>query len=269
MTEDHNDQNDTTGEPVSGAEPETAPTPVPETTAQTPTPETTAQTPAPEATGQAIALPATTPPAPAEPIAVPQQPDTPPMGVPQGSGIPQGSYAMGALAGNPMLGEPTGRPYAGPATDPNAPMWAAPVAPGTPATGAHHVRNGVLAGVAAFALLAGGVAIGHAAWTSGTSNLSATPSSGSSRLPSGSGNGSANPFGNGSPFGGVFGNSGRATPATATPATATPARRAVPARVTPAPSRPRSTRASSTSTRRSATHRSRLPGPASCSPPTA
>ena len=200
MTEDHNDQNNqTTGEPVSGSEAETAPTTVPEGTGQTPVP---------EVTDEAIALPATTPPAPADPIAVPQQPDTPPMGVPQGSDIPQGSYAMGALAGNPMLGEPTGRTYAGPPTDPNAPMWGAPVAPSAPAVGAHHVRNGVLAGVAAFALLAGGVAIGHAAWTSGTSNLSSAPSSGSTRVPSGSGNGSGNPFGNGSPFGGAFGNSG-------------------------------------------------------------
>ena len=114
---------------------------------------------------------------------------------------------MGALAGNPMLGESTGRPYAGPPTDPGAPVWPGPAAAGAAAGSGHHVRNGVLAGVAAFALLAGGVAIGHAAWTSGTSNLSAAPSSGSSRLPSGSGNGSQNPFGNGSPFGG-FGNSG-------------------------------------------------------------
>ena len=87
-------------------------------------------------------------------------------------------------------------------------MWAAPVAPGAPVGSAHHVRNGVLAGVAAFALLAGGVAIGHAAWTNNNSNLSAAPSSGSTRLPSGTGNGSGNPFGNGSPFGGAFGNSG-------------------------------------------------------------
>ncbi len=193
MTEDQNDQ--TPDQPASSSEPETAPTPVPETT------------------GQAIALPATTPPAPSE---LPQQPDTPPMGLPQGSDIPQGTYAMGALAGNPMLGEPTptGRPYAGPPTDPGAPMWPAPPAPGASAGASnHHVRNGVLAGIAAFAVLAAGVGIGHAAWTSNTSNLSASPSTGSTRLPSGSGSsgsGSGNsgssgsPFGNGSPFGGGF-----------------------------------------------------------------
>ena len=189
MTEDHNDQNDeTAGQPVSGeAETQTAPTPVP------------------EATGQAIPMPATTPP-PADPDSLPQQPDTPPMGVPQGSEVPTGTYALGALAGNPNLGEPVGRPYAGPPTDPGAPMWGMPAAPAAPVNGAHHVRNGILAGVAAFALLAGGVAIGHAA--TNNSNLSASSSSGSTRLPSRSGNGSGNPFGNGSPFGGAFGNSG-------------------------------------------------------------
>ena len=137
------------------------------------------------------------------------------MGVPQGSEAPTGTYALGALAGNPNLGEPAARPYAGPhagpyagpPTDPGAPMWWGPPAtPVVPASSAHHVRNGILAGVAAFALLAGGVAIGHAA--TNNSNLSAAPSSGSTRLPSGSGNGSGSPFGNGSPFGGAFGNSG-------------------------------------------------------------
>ena len=251
MTEDHNHQNDqATGEPVSGSEPEAPPTAVP------------------ESTGQSIALPPTTPPAPADPIAVTPQPDTPPMGVPQGSDLPQGSYAMGALAGNPMLGEPTGGSDAGPPTDPNAPMWGAPVAPAAPAAGAHHVRNGVLAGVAAFALLAGGVAIGHAAWTGGTSNLVIRPVVGQHSAPVG--------------FGQRIGEPLRERLAvrrrlrqlrqhgqSATPGTATRARRAGPARVTPVPSRPRSTRASSTSTRRSATRRSRLPVPASCSPPTA
>jgi len=188
MTEDQHDQS--TSEPVTGTEPETAPIPVP------------------EATGQAIPLPSTTPPAPAGAAELPQQPDTPPMGVPQGAGTPQGTYALGALAGNPMLGEPSDRPYAGPPTDPGAPVWAVPVATGAPAGGAHHVRNGVLAGVAAFALLAGGVALGHAAWTNnGTSNPLSAPSSGSTRLPSGSGS-SGNGFGSGSPFGGAFGNSG-------------------------------------------------------------
>ncbi len=197
MTEEQNDQ---TSQPASGSEEETAPTPVPEATGQAvPLPETT---PAPTAETQPIAdAPVPT----AESPELPEQPDTPPMGLPQSSDIPQGSYALGALAGNPMLGDPA-TPPAGLPTDPGAPMWAAPVA-AAPVSGAHHVRNGVLAGVAAFALLAGGAAIGHAA-TNTNSNPSAASSSGSTRLPSGSGNGSENPFGNGSPFGGVFGNSG-------------------------------------------------------------
>ena len=203
MTEDQNDQTEPTADqPTGSSEPATAATPVPETT------------------GQAIALPATTPPAPAE---LPQQPDTPPMGIPQGTDSPRGTYAMGALAGNPMLGASTGQPFAGPPTDPGAPMWPAPPAAGTSAGGSgHHVRNGVLAGVAAFALLAAGVGIGHAAWTNnGSSSLSAAPSgnsssgsgsSGGSRFGSGNSGSSSSPFGNGSPFGGGFsggsGNSG-------------------------------------------------------------
>ena len=71
MTEDQNDQTDPTADqPTTSSVPETTPTPGPETT------------------GQAIALPATTPPAPAD---LPQQPDTPPMGVPQGAG-PRGRH---------------------------------------------------------------------------------------------------------------------------------------------------------------------------------
>jgi S1-C subfamily serine protease len=205
VTEDQNDQNDPAADqPPTSSEPENT------------------STAGAEATGQAIALPATTPPAPAE---LPQQPDTPPMGVPQGAGtpvggtdVPQGTYAMGALAGNPMLGESTGQPFAGPPTDPGAPMmWPAPPATGAPAGGSgHHVRNGVLAGVAAFALLAAGVGIGHAAWTNnGSSSLSATPSglgsSGSSRSGSGNSGSSSSPFGNGSFGGGSFGNSGNSS----------------------------------------------------------
>ena len=199
MTEDQNDHTEPTADqPVTSSEAESAQTPVPETT------------------GQAIALPATTPPAPAE---LPQQPDTPPMGVPQGTDFPQGTYAMGALAGNPMLGESTGQPFAGPPTDPGAPMWPAPLAASASAGGSgHHVRNGVLAGVAAFAILAGGVGIGHAAWTNnGSSSLSATPSgntnSGSGSSGSGSGNSgsSRSPFGNGSFGGGFSGNSGNSS----------------------------------------------------------
>ena len=76
----------------------------------------------------------------------------------------------------------------------------------------HRVRNALLAGGAAALLLVAGVGIGHAAWTSGASNPSASPASGGSQLPfrsggTGSGNGSSG-SGNGFPFGGTFGNSG-------------------------------------------------------------
>ncbi len=200
MTDDQNDQ--TAGEPVSSNEPETNPTP------------------ATENTGQAIALPAETPAPTAEPLPLPQQPDTPPMGMPQGTTPPQGTYAMGALGRNPLLGEAPATSFASPPTDPGAPMWPAPPAQAASGpSGSHRVRNGVLAGVAGLAVLAAGVGIGHAAWTNGTNGGSTqafAPSSGTSHLPfrsgsSGNGSGgsgaSGNPFGNGSPFGG-FGNSG-------------------------------------------------------------
>ena len=107
---------------------------------------------------------------------------------------------MGALAGNPMLGDATPRPpgaYAGPPTDPNAPMWPAPPTAGASGTKNHRTRNGVLAGAAALVVLAAGVGIGHAAWNTDSVNLSASPPSGSSRIPSGTpGSGSQSPSGN-------------------------------------------------------------------------
>ncbi len=187
MTEDQNDQ--TTGEAVDGSPSDTAPTEVPGTTGA------------------------------AEPLPLPQQPDTPPMGVPQGSGTtpPQGTYAMGALAGNPMLGDAPASPLDGPPpTDPGAPMWSAPPAPAAAAGSTHHrIRNGLLAGAAAVAVLGAGIGIGHATTNNGPSIQAVAPSSGSARVPSGSGSGSGssgNPFGNGSTFGGGgrFGGSGNA-----------------------------------------------------------
>ena len=52
------------------------------------------------------------------------------------------------------------------------------------------LRNGLLAGTAAVAILAAGVGIGHAAWTNGNNTQAFAPSSGSTRIPSGSGSGS-------------------------------------------------------------------------------
>ncbi len=206
MTEDHNDQ--TTDGPVSGPESESAPTAVPETASQA-----------------AIPMPAASPPPSERPIPLPQQPDTPPMGVPQGSTStegstpPQGTYAMGALAGNPALGHaPSATLGSPPPTDPGAPMWPAPPVPGAAAANNdHRVRNGLLAGAAALAVLGAGIGIGHATTSGNSPNTQAfAPSSGSSRVPSGfgsggnasGGSGSTNsPFGNGGVFGGS-GNSG-------------------------------------------------------------
>lgn len=198
MTDDQNEQ--TTGqEPVSEPTP-TAATPAAEGTANAiPMPEASTPqpaepvTPAPEGTGDPIAMPAASTPTPADAVTPPpvegapttpaapyhydvttppQQPETPPQGIPQG--MPAG-YAMGALAGNPMLGAtPPPQYYGGPPTDPNAAYWHAPAAAGATA-GKHDnkVRNGLIAGGVALIVLAAGIGIGHAAWSNGNQNPSA------------------------------------------------------------------------------------------------
>ena len=84
----------------------------------------------------------------------------------------------------------------------------APPRPPSPTTAC--ATRSVVGGAAAV-LLAAGVGIGHAAWSTGSPNPSAAPASGSTQLPfrsggTGSGNGTGG-SGNGS-FGGTFGNSG-------------------------------------------------------------
>jgi S1-C subfamily serine protease len=205
MTENQNDQ--TSGEPVGDPAAETAPTPVPEA-ASGATPEAT--------TEAAIPMPAAAA-APAEqPLPLPEQPDTPPMGVTQdttpteGTTPPQGTYAMGALAGNPMLGHAPASALGGPTpTDPGAPVWTAPPAPAVAAgTTNHRVRNGLLAGAAALAVLGAGIGIGHATTdNNGSSTQAFAPSAGSSHLPSGSGS-SGGSGSSRNPFGGIFGGSG-------------------------------------------------------------
>ena len=95
MTEDQQDQPTAEG-PVPGPDSATSPTPVA------------------EGTGQPIPMPPVTTPenAGTDSPAAPQQPDTPPLGVPQGVPAP-GAYAMGALAGNPNLGPAAGYHYGG------------------------------------------------------------------------------------------------------------------------------------------------------------
>jgi S1-C subfamily serine protease len=203
MTEDQKDN--TTEGPASDPNPETPPI------------ETTSQA--------AIPLPAVSS-AWDLPVPPPQPPQTPPLGVPYGatpevgstppagSTPPQGTYAMGALAGNPMLAAPAASSVGGPPpTNPGEPTWTAPQAPGA-GTGAsnHRVRNGLLAGAAALAVLGAGFGIGHATTNSGGSTQAFSPTSGSSRAPSGSGSsGGSNSSGrsgfSGSPFGNSFGGS--------------------------------------------------------------
>ena len=199
MTEDQNDQ--TNQGPVGDPNTETAPAGTPETTSQV-----------------AIPLPAVTPTASEQPLPLPQQPDTPPMGVAHdaapaaGSTPPQGTYAMGALAGNPMLGGAPASSFGPPPpTNPGAPSWPAPPAPAAAGAGAsnHRVRNGLLAGAAALAVLGAGFGIGHATTNTGGSTQAFSPTSGSSRLPSSSGSsGGSNPFGRSGSSGSPFGNGG-------------------------------------------------------------
>ncbi|HEX4161927.1 MAG TPA: trypsin-like peptidase domain-containing protein [Acidimicrobiales bacterium] len=207
MTEEQNDQ-PTGQEPVTGAEPATSATPVdqgaesaiPMPAAATPeqadatTPPAVDTAPTPTQTGSPG-------PADAADTSLPQEP-TPPQGVPQGA--PTGGYAMGALAGNPLLGTPPPYPYGGPPTDPNAPVW--PAAPAGAPSGHrdNRLRNGLIAGGAALVVLAAGIGIGHATWNNGTQLPSSASSNNGQLPPSGNGNGS-NPFGNGN-FGNGNGN---------------------------------------------------------------
>ncbi len=184
---------------MSGPETPAAATPTPEQTGASAIPMPAASTPEAETAPTPAADPATAPleaPAAADATALPLQPDTPPQGVPQGvpQGPPTGGYAMGALAGNPMLGATPPPPYGGPPTDPNAPIWPAPQA--AAASGGHRdnrLRNGLLAGGAALVVLAAGVGIGHAAWNNNTQIPSAA-SSNNNQIPARGNNGGSNPF---------------------------------------------------------------------------
>jgi S1-C subfamily serine protease len=201
MTEEQNDQ-PTGQEPVTGAEPPTAATPADQGDSPIPmpaatTPEQADATAPPPADTEPTPTP-TTGPADAADTSPPEQP-TPPQGVPQGA--PTGGYAMGALAGNPLLGTPPPYHYGGPPTDPNAPFW--PASPAAPS--GHHdnrLRNGLIAGGAALVVLAAGIGIGHATWNNGT-QLPSSASSNNGRFPAGGNGNGSNPFGNGS---GNFGN---------------------------------------------------------------
>ena len=233
MTEDPSDQ---TGAKAGADEPETAEAPaaeyagpaipMPAATAE-PSVEPVAVTePAADGSSEPVTAEVATPGPGQGPVT--DEPTTPPMGVPEGAttppqgiwpagaeaqGIPQGSYAMGALAGNPALGAAPGTAYGAPPPYAGPPTWGMPAAAAPSGTRHHKVRNGVLAGATALVVLAAGIGIGHAAWNNGgSSTQSFAPAAGNRNGGSfGSGNGGGSfgsGNGNGSPFGGTFGGQG-------------------------------------------------------------
>jgi S1-C subfamily serine protease len=151
--------------------------------------------------GAGIPLPPVTPPT-QEPAVyrddrfapgTPPPPVDPPV-IPVG-GVPYGSYALGALAGNPQLGTPVDSGHNGPPTVPGSAGWAPPPPPNPPQTGGHRRRVGALIGGAAVVALAAGVGIGHVAWSSNAPSVSAAPATNSGTGSGGSG--SSGPFGSG------------------------------------------------------------------------
>jgi S1-C subfamily serine protease len=116
------------------------------------------------------------------------------------AGLPYGSYALGALAGNPQLGAPSGAGYRGPPTNPGFSGWAPPPpVPDATHSGGHRRRLGAMVGGAAVIALAAGVGIGHVAWSSGGSPISAAPAANSGSGGSGgSGSGGSGSSGFGS-----------------------------------------------------------------------
>jgi len=112
-------------------------------------------------------------------------PTTDPTSIPP-AGLPYGSYALGALAGNPQLGSPSESGYGGPPHIPGYSSWAPVPPPDTPRPAGNHKRLAALIGAAAVIALAAGVGLGHVAWT--TNSNSVPPSSSA-----GNGSGSTNP----------------------------------------------------------------------------
>ena len=99
------------------------------------TPPTPTPTPAPPVTGSAIPLPAVDPTAPTAPVGdTPAPPMAPPVTSEQSvvppAGPAAGSYALGALSGNPHLGPSSGPAYSAPATGQLPPTWGPPAATG-------------------------------------------------------------------------------------------------------------------------------------------
>jgi len=110
------------------------------------------------------------------------------------SEVPYGSYALGAMAGNPRLGGPSGPGYGGLPTNSGFSSWAPPPPPEAQRSGSHRHRVAALIGAAAVIALAAGVGIGHVAWTTNGSSVSASSNS----TPSSAGSGSSGSLGSGS-----------------------------------------------------------------------
>ena len=134
---------------------------------------------------------------------VPGPPPIPP------AGLSYGSYALGALAGNPQLGSPSDPGQGGPPTNPGPYGWAPPPPPPHPGqrSAGHPGRVVAIIGAAAVVALAAGVGIGHVAWTNNATSNSSTPASHSIAPSGGSGSGGSGSFG-GSGSSGRSGSSG-------------------------------------------------------------
>ena len=265
MTEDQNQNDQTTGQPRRAA--------------RSPRPRATA---AAETAGQAIPLPAVTPPTRRpEAFPLPQQPDTPPDGRAAGTDPPAGHHPARAhpAAGHVRHGRPGRQPDAGrrrrhvPSWAPRPPTPAPRCGPRPPAPAPRHQRQPPRPQRPArrqrppSPSSAAGVGIGHAAWTNGNEHRRPLPPrrARTRAVPLGAARvGSGTPFGNGSPFGAGLRQLGQLGQLGQLRAAATRDRPTPRARATSTPSRPRSTPGSSTSTRRSATSRSRRPARASC-----
>jgi S1-C subfamily serine protease len=162
----------------------------------------------------AIALPPvptpTQAPVPAEEYGAAEPPPAPTL--PETAGTPivpletvlGGSYALGALSGNPHLGPAAGAGAAGPPTGTAPPVWGAPPDPAAPRSRPHRMRNLVAVAGAVVIALAAGAGIGHAAWKNSNGSTSALGSSNANSTHPHTGS-SGN---SGGSFGSPFGNSG-------------------------------------------------------------
>jgi S1-C subfamily serine protease len=123
---------------------------------------------------------------------------------------PGGSYALGALAGNPRLGAPSEGGFSGAPTNPLLGEWPAPPAPNPTPPNRHRLRSSALVAGAAVVTLAAGVAIGHVTWSNTGASTTSAAAQPPARTSFGAGGESGSPFGGG--FSGSTGKSAAAGP---------------------------------------------------------